>query len=156
MRILLAIDDSPPSAAAADELFERPWPAGTTVRVLCVIRPVRPVATELWFVGAADLDLAEKEITARMHELIRRTADRLRGAGLTTEERMRHGDPRTEIVDEASEWNADLILLGSHGYTGLTRLLLGSVAQYVVSHAPCSVEVVRRKSSESENKQGQA
>jgi len=38
---------------------------------------------------------------------------------------------------------ADLILLGSHGYTGLKRWLMGSVAQFVVGHAKCSVEVVR-------------
>jgi nucleotide-binding universal stress UspA family protein len=49
------------------------------------------------------------------------------------------------IVEEASTWSADLIVMGSHGYTGLTRLLLGSVASYVVNHAPCSVEVARKK-----------
>ena len=58
---------------------------------------------------------------------------------------MRDGDPRSAIVDEAEEWGADLIVVGSHGYTGLKRWLLGSVAQSVVGHAPCSVEVVRRK-----------
>ena len=61
---------------------------------------------------------------------------------------MRDGDPRTVIVDEAKEWSADLIVMGSHGYTGLKRLLLGSVAHSVVSHAPCSVEVVRVKQTE--------
>ena len=49
------------------------------------------------------------------------------------------------FVDEATEWPADLIVLGSHGYTGLKRWLLGSVAQSVVAHASCSVEVVRGK-----------
>jgi nucleotide-binding universal stress UspA family protein len=53
------------------------------------------------------------------------------------------GDPRSVIVDEAQAWQADLIVLGSHGYTGIKKWLLGSVAQSVVSHAPCSVEVVR-------------
>jgi nucleotide-binding universal stress UspA family protein len=58
---------------------------------------------------------------------------------------VRYGDARSCIVDEAKEWGADLIVVGSHGYTGLKRLLLGSVAQSVVTHAPCSVEVVRGK-----------
>jgi nucleotide-binding universal stress UspA family protein len=51
------------------------------------------------------------------------------------------------IIGEARKWSADLIVLGSHGYTGLKRLLLGSVALFVVSHAPCSVEIVRKKKS---------
>jgi nucleotide-binding universal stress UspA family protein len=54
-------------------------------------------------------------------------------------------DGRSVIVDEARKWSADLIVLGSHGHTGMKRLLLGSVASSVVSHAPCSVEIVRRK-----------
>jgi nucleotide-binding universal stress UspA family protein len=58
---------------------------------------------------------------------------------------VRHGDPRSVTIDEATEWRADLIVVGSHGYTGIKRLLLGSVAHSVVSHAPCSVEVVRQK-----------
>jgi len=51
------------------------------------------------------------------------------------------------IVDEAENWKADLIVVGSHGYTGIKKWLLGSVAQSVVSHAPCSVEVVRHRAS---------
>ena len=53
--------------------------------------------------------------------------------------------PSFNNLDRAEEWSADLVVVGSHGYTGLKRLLLGSVAQSVVSHAPCSVEVVRKK-----------
>ena len=53
------------------------------------------------------------------------------------------GPPRTLILDEAESWQADLILVGSHGYRAWERLLLGSVSQAVVSHAKCSVEVVR-------------
>jgi nucleotide-binding universal stress UspA family protein len=56
---------------------------------------------------------------------------------------MREGDPRSVIVEEAEQWPAELIVLGSHGYTGIKKWLMGSVAQSVVSHAPCSVEVVR-------------
>ena len=71
----------------------------------------------------------------------------LRGQGLKVETAMRDGDPRRVIVNEAKEGGADLIIVGSHGYTGLRRLLLGSVAQAVIDHAPCSVEVIRGKQS---------
>jgi nucleotide-binding universal stress UspA family protein len=53
------------------------------------------------------------------------------------------------ILDEAEKWKADLIVVGSHGYPAWERLLLGSVSQAVVSHAKCSVEVVRVRTAES-------
>src|SRR4029079_2845142 len=53
------------------------------------------------------------------------------------------GHPVQEILDRADRWGADLIVVGSHGYRGLRRLLLGSVSQAVASHAKCSVEIVR-------------
>jgi len=56
---------------------------------------------------------------------------------------VRHGDPRRVIVDQAREWGADLIIIGARGHSALERWLIGSVAQNVVAHAPCSVEVVR-------------
>jgi nucleotide-binding universal stress UspA family protein len=55
------------------------------------------------------------------------------------------GVPQDMIVEEASDWNADLIVLGSHGYGRVRRMVLGSVASAVVAKAPCSVQVVRAK-----------
>ena len=52
-------------------------------------------------------------------------------------------NPKLVIVDEAERWGADWIVMGSHGYTGLKRMLLGSVSQAVSMHAKCSVEIVR-------------
>jgi nucleotide-binding universal stress UspA family protein len=49
------------------------------------------------------------------------------------------------ILDEAERWDADLIVLGSHGYNGWQRFLLGSVSHAVATHAHCSVEIVRQK-----------
>ena len=53
------------------------------------------------------------------------------------------GSPESRIVETAEEFGADLIIVGSHGYSRWERLLLGSVSQSVVHHAPCSVLVVR-------------
>jgi nucleotide-binding universal stress UspA family protein len=147
MKILLAIDDSPYSTEAVGVVGARPWPTGTTVRVLSVVERVTPPAAELWYDAGGSLDRVQQEITGRAEQLTRRVAESLRAVGLMTEPVVREGDPRSVIVDEAKDWLADLIVVGSHGYTGVTRWLLGSVAQSVVSHAPCSVEVVRSKSS---------
>ncbi len=53
------------------------------------------------------------------------------------------GDPRQAIVHEANEWKSDLIVIGSHGHTRLSMLFLGSVAQAVVTHAHCAVEIIK-------------
>jgi len=55
------------------------------------------------------------------------------------------GKPGHEIVRVAEELNADLIVLGTHGYTGWNRFTIGSVAEFVVKHAPCAVLTIRPK-----------
>jgi len=47
------------------------------------------------------------------------------------------------IVEQAKKWGSDLIVLGSHGWRGVDRVLMGSVSEYVAIHAPCSVEIIR-------------
>jgi nucleotide-binding universal stress UspA family protein len=145
MNLILAIDNSEYSAEAVREVAERPWPANTMVRVLSVVEPMVPPAAELWYDAGGNLDRVQQEMKKRAADLTEKAAEQLQGKGFNIENAVRDGDPRSVIVDEAKDWPADLIVLGSHGYTGIKRLLLGSVALFVVSHAPCSVEVVRRK-----------
>jgi nucleotide-binding universal stress UspA family protein len=59
--------------------------------------------------------------------------------------KVMEGSPKDMIVEEAQDWGADLIVLGSYGYGRVRRVLLGSVASAVVVEAPCSVQVVRAK-----------
>ena len=145
MKILLAIDSSEYSAAAIKEVAKRPWPLKTIVRVISVVEPVPVPAAELWYDSSGSLERVKEEMTKRAAELTKKTGESLKRKGPKIETVVREGDARSVIVDEALKWSADLIVLGSHGYTGIKRLLLGSVASSVVSHAPCSVEIVRRK-----------
>ena len=144
MRILLAIDGSSHSQAAVDEVARRPWPSKSTVRVMSVFQPYTPPATEFVLAGATLEDIRQQQVSTA-EEIATRAVDALTSTGVATETAVREGDPRSAIVDEAEEWGADLIVVGSHGRTGLSRWLLGSVAQAVVGHAPCSVEVVRQR-----------
>jgi nucleotide-binding universal stress UspA family protein len=159
MNILLAVDGSGPSEVAARELASRPWPPATSVRVLYVV-PTPMLAASAYApppaIGMAQpsptwpatvID-TEKEISEHGVAKAKEVVEQLKAMGLRTDVKQRHGDARSEILDEATEWPADLIVMGSHGYTGLKRWLLGSVAQAVVSHAPCSVEVVRDKTGQ--------
>lgn len=63
------------------------------------------------------------------------------------EHKLLVGDPATAIVEEADNENADLIVIGTHGRTGLTRLLMGSVAEAIVRRAKCPVLVVKHPSA---------
>jgi nucleotide-binding universal stress UspA family protein len=145
MKVLLAVDGSPYSETAAESVSKRQWPPGTIVRVLSAVEDIVPPAAELWYDAAGSLEETRRQIAKQAEQLTNEVAKTVRASGLTIETAVRHGDARSVIVDEAKEWDADLIIMGSHGYTGIKRLLLGSVAQSVVSHAPCSVEVVRQK-----------
>ena len=64
-------------------------------------------------------------------------------AGLAVEEVITHGDPAAEIVRVAAEREVDLIVISSHGRTGLGRIIFGSTAEAVVRHARCPVLVVK-------------
>ena len=68
--------------------------------------------------------------------------------GLPVETIVRHGQPVSEIIEAAKELEADLIIISTHGYTGLKHVFLGSTAENVVRHAPCPVLTVREKEHE--------
>ena len=78
-------------------------------------------------------------------------ARELRERGLSAEAVVQDGQPGPAIVQEAREWGANLIVIGTRGHTGIVRLLEGSVSRYVLDHAPCPVEVVHTR----EGKEGE-
>jgi len=150
MRILLAIDGSKHSEAAAQALSERPWPPETTIRVLSVVQSAR-AAAPFFPESQVNYEMATLRLVDAAEKLVMQKAEAIgnsdssREAGVKAETTVRQGDPRSEIVTEARDWGADLVVLGSHGRTGIKRLVMGSVAEYVVRHAPCSVEVARQR-----------
>ena len=73
-------------------------------------------------------------------------------AGLDLEEIIVHGDAAAEIVRVAAEREVDLIVISSHGRTGLGRMIFGSTAEAVVRHAGCPVLVVKPPPDEEESK----
>lgn len=148
MKVLLAIDEEPCSEEAVNEVGQRQWGEGTTVRVLHAVGKFVPPAQELWHDSGGDPERARQEIKDCSKQLTERVADWLREQGLSVETAVRDGEPGPAIVAEAKEWGANLIIVGSRGHTGLRRLLEGSVAHYVVDHAHCPVEVIHAKDGE--------
>jgi nucleotide-binding universal stress UspA family protein len=147
MRVLLAVDASPCSEAAVRQLIERFPPAGTEVRVVHAVEWMKemPLCFQYGQGTNAGHDAVQSrnDSFARAEDLVAKIAGHLEAAGFHVSVATPDADPRHGIVDEAKRWKADLVMLGSHGRRGLDRFLLGSVAEAVVRHAPCSVEIVR-------------
>ena len=147
MKVILAIDDSSHSHAALVEFVKQPWPKGTEVLILTVIRPSIALFMDPTL-GVAAAHVAQAE--ALRHQapaLVEAASTLIRDVApdviVTT--KIVEGVPKDTILQTANDWHADLIVLGSHGYGRLRRLILGSVASAVVANAPCSVQVARAK-----------
>jgi nucleotide-binding universal stress UspA family protein len=147
MKVLLAIDGSPHSHAALVEFARQPWPDDTEVQIVTVIHPSFPLVMDPLLIGvSAHVQQAEelrKQAPALVEAASRVILDSAPAISVTT--KIVEGVPQDLIVQEASEWKADLIVMGSHGYGRVRRMVLGSVAGAVVATAPCSVQVVRSK-----------
>jgi nucleotide-binding universal stress UspA family protein len=139
MKLLVALDSSPVSKITVDEVARRPWPSETSVCVLHIIEwpPVPSSASEI------------QAVTRWADLFVKSAADKLDKAGLQAATRILEGHPRIAIAEYAKECGADLVLVGSHGASGLVRFLLGSVAQATLRRSPCSVEIVRRSAIDS-------
>ena len=140
MKILLAVEDSVFSEAAVASVARQFRPQGTEVRVLHVVEPIAisepPQMSPGYFPELKDrLPQAQK--------LVDQIANVLSSADFRVTSSVVAGDARSKILEDAAEWHAELIVLGSHGRKGLQRFLLGSVSEAVARHAPCSVQIVR-------------
>jgi nucleotide-binding universal stress UspA family protein len=146
-RVLLAWDGSTCAGRAADLLCAWPIFGASAVRVVSVADIEVPWWTGFPEPGSPELMpiFVEAAESSRKHhdELALGMTEALRGAGLKAVADRREGDAATEILAWAATTKTDLIVMGTHGRTGLARLVIGSVARNVLQHATCSVLVVR-------------
>ena len=92
---------------------------------------------------AMTMDRLQKRIRAWGIRELQKLSVRTNRDGVTTSVLLRAGEPADQIIRAARSEKADLIVMGTHGRRGLTRLFMGSVAQRVVGLAPCAVVTVR-------------
>ncbi len=125
----------------------RPWPSSTEVQILTVVHSSIPLFFDPAFVAAAARMEQTLDRRRDAPALVEAAADMIRDANpkVSVTTKIIEGIPKDAIVQEAQSWGADLIVLGSHGYGRVRRVVLGSVAAAVVANAPCSVLVVRAK-----------
>jgi nucleotide-binding universal stress UspA family protein len=148
MKVLVAVDGSLYSEAVVSEVSSRQWPTGTEVKVVTAFEIPMVPTPEVWVVQAEYYDQMEKIVRERAEAIVNSAVSKLTdslGASITVTGEILPGSPKIVIIERADQWQADLIVIGSHGYGPWHRFLLGSVSQTVVSHAHCSVEVVRAR-----------
>ena len=140
MRILLAVDGSRYSADVMDAVLSRFWPESGIVRVLSAVEPEEVIDSK-----GPDLSATAKLAPLKAtEELVEWVADSLVSYGFQAGTAVKPGDPREVIVNEATDWQADLIVMGAYGHSGVRNWQIGSVAESVAKHARCSVELVRK------------
>jgi len=144
MKILLAVDGSKYSEAAVQAVASQIHKDKAEVLVLEVVEP-RIISTPPQMAAGYEPELAElmKEQFKQAQQTVDRAAGALKAAGFNVKTRVVEAETRTGILDLASEWHADVIVLGSHGRKGLQRFMLGSVAESIARGAYCSVLIVR-------------
>jgi nucleotide-binding universal stress UspA family protein len=148
---LLATDGSECSESAARSIAQRPWPAGSEVRIVSVVE-----LTVAWFRAPNPAYLDPKAMEDLRGEAMKRAQEAVMaaelivtGAGLPASGTVTvpSASAKELILNEASEFGADLIVVGSHGRRGASRFLLGSVSEPIAFHADCSVEIIRERLS---------
>jgi len=143
MKIMIAVDGSESSAPVVDFVARMRWPAGSRTLVVSVANAAAGMVAAPFESGTAAAEIEAQDV--RDHEeLVARASRSLTEAGLPCETRVIVGEPASTLVQLVRDEGADLLVVGSHGRTGLTKMLLGSVSAHAVGHAPCSVLVVKR------------
>ncbi len=138
MHLLVALEDSDPGWAAFE--FACREHADDEITVLHAVDPTNSSYGEVAHLGAEEL-LERRREEAR--DLLAEAEDRAADYGRSVETAVAVGQPADEIVEYAAENELDLIVVGSHGRTGFSRVLLGSVAERVARQAPVPVTIVR-------------
>ena len=146
-KVLVAIDDTGLSDLVVESLSPQMRPDQTEVLVLQVVEPFLYTAPPQMAPGY------QPEMSARMKdrkELAKRSVDSavdvLRKAGFQVTSQVVESEIKEGILNAASEWGADLIVVTSHARKGVAKFLHRSVAEGIVHRAPCSVLVVKELS----------
>jgi nucleotide-binding universal stress UspA family protein len=138
-RILIAVDESAFAAHTSDVGIELAKDLKAEMAFIHVVDPSVARASPEIEVPADKLIAMTEQEGKNLLLAVRERAD----ASPPALEFLEIGNPAAKIIEGAKGWPADLIVIGSHGRGGVQRLLLGSVAESVVRHAPCPVLVVR-------------
>ena len=147
MKILLTTDGTKHSEIVIETIREFDLGEGDEVMIVTVIDMSVPLAIDMYagyLPSTTEIEKSVRENAGKVIEIaVENVASFFEGKNVVVSKEVLIGSPESRIVETAEEIGADLIIVGSHGYNRWERLLLGSVSDSVVHHAPCSVFVVR-------------
>lgn len=138
--ILVPVDLSAPSLKAVEYAVALAAPARATVQLTYVVEP----GSHFCSLGNHPLARGEEEIVLRSEQLLAKVAEENRFREVMPDSGVRIGNPAEEILAYSQASSADLLVVSTHGRTGLQRVLMGSIAQKIVRGAKCAVLVVRK------------
>lgn len=138
--ILAAVDFSEPSDMALDAAIGLAKQFGAELHLVHAYSIPIPMVTP-YEVAIPNVYLEETRKAANKH--LQERLDKAKQAGLSAEAHLTEGVPHLAIDEMAKSVGAQLIVMGTHGHTGFTHMLLGSVAERTLRHAPCSVLTVK-------------
>lgn len=146
-RIIYASDFSPASLAALPHAVNVAKATGAELIIVHVLPSPIPVIGEMTYMDRETWDAVFADVQAEAHKQLDVLVARARDDGIATSGLVVDGPgvavPADEIIRTAKEKNVDLLVLGTHGRTGVAKFFLGSVAARVVATAPCPVLTVR-------------
>src|SRR5215216_1647778 len=138
--IVVGTDGSPGAEAAVQKVIELArGSSDATVHLVCAY-PGRSTLERIAMTARTE----PTDLRGVAADVLARDERRFVEAGFTVEKHAREGDPAQVIIDVADEQDADLIVVGARGSTGLRRFMLGSVSSKRAHHAPSSVLIVRQ------------
>ncbi len=147
MKIILATDGTKHSAPAVDMTTQFDLSENDEILVVSVVDISIPMTFDAYTGYIPDTTALEKAARENAENVLAETKTEIEGklgdSNATVSTEALFGSPEIQIVEKAEEIDADVIIVGSHGYNRWERLLLGSVSDSLVHHAPCSVLVVR-------------
>lgn len=149
MRIMIAYDGSSSANAAVEEVCKGSWPEKSEVRLVTVVEPQITISPMMGVEIYGPLfERMRTTVREEAYERIKAAMKRLETApGLQLSYALLDGDIRRSLLDAIRAFKADMVVAGSHGASGLSRLFLGSVCQALVAHAPCHVLVIKMRES---------
>jgi nucleotide-binding universal stress UspA family protein len=146
-RIIIGVDGSPESNAAASAVAARSWPLNSEVMLVTAIGPLSFADANLSLmfrvVGLEKAEEVEKAELSHALAIQQPLKDILRNTGLIVSSIIKKGDPKQVLVREAEQWGANSIFIGSTGFSRLERFLFGSVSLAIITRVCCSVEIIR-------------
>ena len=151
MKILIATDGSDFSRVAIEKCCKMlAISADTQIKIVSIYEQMAPMAAEPFAISAQYyqemMNLAQKQCETFAANSAEQIKNSFPASNFNIETEVRLGAPARVIIDEAKDWKADLIVVGSHGRGFWGRLTLGSVSDAIVHHAPCSVLIARQNS----------